>query len=69
MALSHRRELASFVPNVKAHPTVPGASVVCGNLDGMPKRVKLDAGHRSACSVLLGILVFVLFLEEYDDSV
>ena len=40
-------------PNVKAHPTVPGASVVCGNVDGIPERVKLVAGHRSACSVLL----------------
>lgn len=41
-----------FSPNVKAHPPVPGASVVCGILDGISRRVKLVARHRSACSVL-----------------
>ena len=42
-------------PNVKVHPTVLGASVVCGNVDGIGEGVKLEAGHRSACSVLLAL--------------
>ena len=53
--------------NVKAHPTVPGASVVCGNLDRIPKRVKLVAGHLSACSVLFGFIALGRSVKRAPD--
>ena len=31
--------------NVEAHPTVPGASFVCGKMDGIGEGVKLQGGH------------------------